>query len=343
MQRVFRPPPVIEANMKAIQIQRTGGPEVMELAEVPVPQPKSNEVVVKIKAAGVNFIDVYNREGHYKAPLPLILGQEGAGTVIAIGPDGDGPNKNANRFAVGDPVAYASVLGSYAEYALVPAERLVKIPAGVNERDAAAAMLQGMTAHYLSHDTYPLKKGETALIHAAAGGVGLLLVQMAHNIGARIIATVSTDEKAKLAHDAGADEIILYTQSDFEAETKRLTSGKGVDVVYDSVGKTTFEKGLNLLRPRGMMVLFGGSSGAVAPLDPLVLTQKGSLFLTRPSLGNYIITSQELQARAGAVLGMIRDGKLKLRVEHTYKLADAQQAHRDLEGRKTTGKLLLLP
>jgi NADPH:quinone reductase len=188
-----------------------------------------------------------------------------------------------------------------------------------------------------------LKKGETALIHAAAGGVGLLLVQMAHNIGARIIATVSTDEKAKLARDAGADEIILYTKSDFEAETKRLTAGKGVDVVYDSVGKTTFEKGLNLLRPRGMMVLFGGSSGAVAPLDPLVLTQKGSLFLTRPSLGNYIITSQELQARAGAVLGMIRDGKLKLRVEHTYKLADAQQAHRDLEGRKTTGKLLLLP
>jgi NADPH2:quinone reductase len=234
-------------------------------------------------------------------------------------------------------------LGSYAEYALVPADRLVKIPAGVTERDAAAAMLQGMTAHYLSHDTYPLKKGETALIHAAAGGVGLLLVQMAHNIGARIIATVSTDEKAKLARDAGADEIILYTQSDFEADTKRLTSGKGVDVVYDSVGKTTFEKGLNLLRPRGMMVLFGGSSGAVAPLDPLVLTQKGSLFLTRPSLGNYIITSQELQARAGAVLGMIRDGKLKLRVEHTYKLADAQQAHRDLEGRKTTGKLLLLP
>jgi NADPH2:quinone reductase len=325
--------------MKAIQIQRTGGPEVMELAEVPVPQPKSNEIVVKIKAAGVNFIDVYNREGRYKAPLPLILGQEGAGTVIAVGPDGGGENK----FSVGDPVAYTSVLGSYAEYALVPADRLVKIPAGVAERDAAAAMLQGMTAHYLSHDTYPLKKGETALIHAAAGGVGLLLVQMAHNIGARIIATVSTEEKAKLAREAGADEIILYTQSDFEAETKRLTGGKGVDVIYDSVGKTTFEKGLNLLRPRGMMVLFGGSSGAVAPLDPLVLAQKGSLFLTRPSLANYTITSQELQARAAAVLGMIRDGKLKLRVAHTYPLADAQQAHRDLESRKTTGKLLLLP
>ena len=213
----------------------------------------------------------------------------------------------------------------------------------MSERDAAAAMLQGMTAHYLSHDTYPLKKGETALIHAAAGGVGLLLVQMAHNIGARVIATVSTEEKAKLARGAGAHDVILYTQSDFEVETKRLTGGKGVDVVYDSVGKTTFDKSLNVLRPRGMMVLFGGSSGAVPPFDPLVLTQKGSLFLTRPSLGNYIATSDELQQRAAAVLGMIADGKLKLRIEHTYPLAQAQQAHRDLEARKTTGKLLLLP
>ncbi len=317
----------------------------MELAELPVPQPKSNEVVVKIKAAGVNFIDVYNREGRYKAPLPLVIGQEGAGTVIAVGSDAGTANeagKGDVKFSVGDPVAYAGVLGSYAEYALVPADRLVKIPPGVSERDAAAAMLQGMTAHYLSHDTYPLKRGETALIHAAAGGVGLLLVQMARNIGARVIGTVSTEEKAKLAREAGADEIIFYTQSDFEAETKRLTDGKGVDVVYDSVGKTTFEKGLNVLRPRGMMALFGGSSGAVAPIDPIVLTQKGSLFLTRPSLNSYVITSQELQARAGAVLGMIRQGKLKLRVAHTYPLADAQQAHRDLEGRKTTGKLLLL-
>jgi NADPH2:quinone reductase len=325
--------------MKAIQIQRTGGPEVMELAEVPVPQPKSNEVVVKIKAAGVNFIDVYNREGRYKAPLPLTLGQEAAGVVVAVGPDGSGKNE----FKVGDPVAYASVLGSYAEYALVPAGRLVKIPSGVSERDAAAAMLQGMTAHYLTHDTYSLKKGDKALIHAAAGGVGLLLVQMAHNIGAHIIATVSTDEKATLAREAGADEIILYAQSDFEAETKRLTDGKGVDVVYDSVGKTTFEKGLNVLRPRGMMALFGGSSGPVPSIDPLTLAQKGSLFLTRPTLAHYTITSEELQHRAGAVLGMIRDGKLKLRIEHVYPLADVQQAHRDLEGRKTTGKLLLLP
>jgi NADPH2:quinone reductase len=322
--------------MKAIQIQRTGGPEVMELVEIPAPQAKSNEAVVKIKAAGVNFIDVYNREGRYKAPLPLVLGQEGAGVVIAVGSD-------VHDFAVGDPVAYSSVLGSYAEYAAVPADRLVKIPAGVGERDAAAAMLQGMTAHYLLQDTYPLKKGETALIHAAAGGVGLLLVQMAHNIGARVMATVSTEEKAKLARAAGADDVILYTESDFEAETKKLTGGKGVDVVYDSVGKTTFEKGLNVLRPRGMMVLFGGSSGAVAPFDLLILTQKGSLFLTRPSLAHYIATSQELRQRAGAVLGMIRDGKLKLRSEHLYPLGEAQQAHRDLEGRKTTGKLLLIP
>jgi len=321
--------------MKAIQIKQTGGPEVMQLVDLPVPDPKPNEAVVKIQAAGVNFIDVYNRQGHYKVPLPFVPGQEASGIVSAVGADVKG-------IAVGDRVAYTTVLGSYAEYAAVPADRLVKIPAGVNEREAAAAMLQGMTAHYLAHDTHPLKKGETALIHAAAGGVGLLLVQMAHNIGARIIATVSTEEKAKLAHAAGADEIILYTQSDFEAETKRLTGGKGVDVIYDSVGKTTFDKGLNLLRPRGMMVLFGGSSGPVAPFDPLVLTQKGSIFLTRPSLGHYIITPQELLQRAGAVFGMIREGKLKLRIEHLYPLAEAPQAHRDLEGRKTTGKLLLL-
>ncbi len=322
--------------MKAIQVKQTGGPAVMELAELPIPQPKSNEAVVKIQAAGVNFIDVYNREGRYKVPLPFVLGQEGAGAVSAVGSD-------VREVAVADRVAYTSVLGSYAEYAAVPADRLVKIPDGVSEREAASAMLQGITAHYLSHDTYPLKKGETALIHAAAGGVGLLLVQMAHNIGARIIATVSTEEKARLAREAGADEIILYMQSDFEAETKRLTSGKGVDVVYDSVGKTTFDKDLNVLRPRGMLALFGGSSGAVPPFDPITLTQKGSLYLTRPSLGHYIITRQELQQRAGAVFGMIRDGKLKLRIEHIYPLAQAGQAHRDLEGRKTTGKLLLIP
>jgi NADPH:quinone reductase len=322
--------------MKAIQIKQTGGPEVMELVDLPVPEPKSDEAVVKIQAAGVNFIDVYNREGRYKAPLPLVLGQEAAGVVSAVG-------SQVHEVAVGDRVAYTAILGSYAEYAAVPADRLVKIPAGVGDREAAAAMLQGITAQYLTHDTYPLKKGETALIHAAAGGVGSLLVQMAHNIGARVIATVSTEEKAELARAAGADEVILYTQADFEVETNRLTGGKGVDVVYDSVGKTTFDKGLNVLRPRGMMVLFGGSSGAVAPIDPLVLTQKGSLFLTRPSIGHYIATTQELRQRAGAVFGMIRDGKLKLRIEHVYPLAEVQRAHRELEGRKTTGKLLLLP
>jgi NADPH2:quinone reductase len=304
--------------------------------ELQVPQPKPNEAVVKLAASGVNFIDVYNREGRYKAPLPFVLGQEGAGVVTAIGAE-------VKSLKVGDRVAWTSQLGAYAEYAAVPADRLVPIPHGVSDQQAAAVMLQGMTAHYLSHDSYPLKKGETALVHAAAGGVGLLLVQMAHNIGARVIATVSTDEKAKLALGAGADEVILYSQVDFEAETKRLTGGKGVDVVYDSVGKTTFEKGLNILRPRGMMVLFGGSSGAVPPFDPLVLTQKGSLFLTRPSLANYISTREELVARSSAVFGMIAAGKLKLRIEHMYPLTEVQHAHRDLEGRKTTGKLLLIP
>jgi len=322
--------------MKAIQVKQVGGPDAMEVVELPVPQPKANEAVVKLAAAGVNFIDVYVREGRYKAPLPLVPGQEGAGVVTAVG-------SNVKLVKLGDRVAWASILGAYAEYAAVPADRLAVIPNGVTDEQAAAAMLQGMTAHYLSHDTYPLKRGETALIHAAAGGVGLLLVQMAHNIGARVIATVSTEEKAKLARAAGADEVILYTQTDFETETKRLTGGKGVDVVYDSVGKTTFDKGLNILRPRGMMALFGGSSGAVPPFDPMILNQKGSLFLTRPTLGHYTSTREELVERAGAVFGMIAAGKLKLRIEHTYLLAEAPRAHRDLEGRKTTGKLLLIP
>jgi NADPH2:quinone reductase len=322
--------------MKAIQVKQPGGPEAMELVELPVPQPKANEAVVKLAASGVNFIDVYFREGRYKAPLPFVLGQEGAGVVTAVGAD-------AMSVKPGDRVAWSGPMGSYAEYAAVPADRLVSIPSGVTDEHAAAVMLQGMTAHYLSHDTYPLKRGETALVHAAAGGVGLLLVQMAHHIGARVIATVSTEEKAKLAREAGADEVILYTQSDFEAETKRLTGGKGVDVVYDSVGKTTFEKGLNILRPRGMMVLFGGSSGAVPPFDLIALSQKGSLYVTRPSLMSYIATREELMMRSGAVFGMIAAGKLKLRIDHTYPLAEAQQAHRDLEGRKTTGKLLLIP
>jgi NADPH2:quinone reductase len=322
--------------MKAIQVKQPGGPEAMELVELPVPEPKANEAVVKLAASGVNFIDVYFREGRYKAPLPLVLGQEGAGVVTAVGAD-------VKSVKAGDRVAWSGPLGAYAEYAAVPADRLVPIPSGVTDQQAASAMLQGMTAHYLLYDTYPLKRGETALVHAAAGGVGLLLTQMAHNIGARVIATVSTDEKAKLAREAGADEVILYTQSDFEVETKRLTGGKGVDVVYDSVGKTTFEKGLNVLRPRGMMVLFGGSSGAVPPFDLIGLSQKGSLFVTRPSLLHYIASREELVARSGAVFGMIAAGKLKLRIDHLYPLAEAQRAHRELEGRKTTGKLLLIP
>jgi NADPH2:quinone reductase len=322
--------------MKAIQVKQVGGPEAMEVVELPIPQPKTNEAVVKLAASGVNFIDVYFREGRYKAQLPIVLGQEGAGVVTAVGAE-------VKSVKVGDHVAWTAAHGSYAECAAVPADRLVPIPPSVSDHQAAAAMLQGMTAHYLSHDTYPLKRGETALVHAAAGGVGLLLTQMAHNIGARVIGTASTEEKAKLAREAGADEVILYTRADFEAETKRITAGKGVDVVFDSVGKTTFEKGLNVLRPRGMMVLFGGSSGPVPPFDPIVLLQKGSLYVTRPTLTNYIATREELVARSGAVLGMIAAGKLKLRIQHTYPLAEVERAHRDLEGRKTTGKLLLIP
>lgn len=322
--------------MKAIQVKQTGGPEVLQLVDLPAPQPKPNEALVKIAASGVNFIDVYQREGRYKVPLPFVLGQEGAGAVTSVGPE-------VKSVKPGDRVAWTGVLGSYAEDAAVSAERLVPIPQGVSDQQAASAMLQGMTAHYLSHDTFPLRHGQTALVHAAAGGVGSLLVQMAHNLGVRVIATVSTDEKAAIARDAGADEVILYTQTDFETETKSLTGGKGVDVVYDGVGKTTFEKGLNVLRPRGMMVLFGGSSGAVPPFDLVQLSSKGSLYVTRPTLFHYIATTEELRSRSSAVFKMIADGKLKLRTEHTYPLADAAQAHRDLESRKTTGKLLLIP
>lgn len=321
--------------MNAIQVKRAGGPEVLEPVKLPVPEAKGAEAVVKIVAAGVNFIDVYYREGRYKAVMPFVPGQEAAGEVVAVG-------ANVTNLKVGDRVAYTMVLGSYAEYSAVAADRLVKIPEGVSYQQAAAAMLQGMTAHYLSHDTYPLKKGETALVHAAAGGVGLLLVQMAHGIGARVIGTASTEEKAKLAREAGADDVILYTQTDFEAETRRLTGGRGVDVVYDSVGKTTFEKGLDILRPRGYMVLFGGSSGPVPPFDLIQLSQKGSLYVTRPTLTHYVATREDLEMRAGAVFGMIAAGKLKLRIAHTYPLKDATQAHRDLEARRTTGKLLLL-
>jgi len=321
--------------MKAIQVTKTGGPEVLTLADIPAPKPKTNEVLVKISASGVNFIDVYFREGRYPTPLPFVAGQEASGVVSEIGSD-------VKTFKPGDRVAYTNIMGAYAEYAAVPADRLVHVPQGVTDQQAAAAMLQGMTAHYLIHDTYPLKKGETTLIHAAAGGVGALLVQMAKNIGARVIATVGNEEKAKLAREAGADEVILYDTQDFEAETKRLTGGKGVDVIYDGVGKTTFDKDLNILRPRGYLVLFGGASGAVPPFDLVKLSQKGSLYITRPTLVNYIASHEELQKRATDVLNMIVAGKLKLRIGHIYPLGDAQQAHRDLEGRKTTGKLLLL-
>jgi NADPH:quinone reductase len=322
--------------MKAIQVQKTGGPEVLTLVDIPVPKPKPNEALIKIGAIGVNFIDTYLREGRYPAPLPFVDGQEAAGTVTEIGSE-------VKNVKPGDRVAYTNVLGAYAEYAVVPAERVVHIPDKLDFKQAAAAMLQGMTAHYLVYSTYPLKKGETALIHAAAGGVGLLLVQMAKAIGARVIGTAGSEEKCQLAKQNGADEVINYSTSDFEAETKRLTDGKGVDVVYDGVGKATFDKDMNVLRPRGYLVLFGGASGAVPPFDPITLSLKGSLFLTRPTLIHYIAKREELDRRAGDVLGWVADGKLKLRIAHVYKLEDAQQAHRDLEGRKTTGKLVLIP
>jgi NADPH:quinone reductase len=322
--------------MKAIQVQKTGGPEVLTLVDLPVPIPKPNEAIVKIAGCGVNFIDVYFREGRYPSPLPFVDGQEAAGTVSDVGAE-------VKSVKPGDRVAYTNVLGAYAEYAAVPADRLVKVPTGLSDEQAAACMLQGMTAHYLIHTTYPLKKGETALIHAAAGGVGLLLVQMAKNVGARVIGTAGTDEKAKLAKEAGADEVIVYTRQDFEAETKRLTDNKGVHVIYDGVGKSTFEQDLNLLRPRGYLVLFGASSGAVPPFDPIKLSQKGSLFLTRPSLIHYSTAREELEQRAGDVMSWIAAGKLKLRIAHKYKLEEVQQAHKDLEGRKTTGKIILIP
>ncbi len=322
--------------MKAIQVAQAGGPEVLTLVDLPVPTPKPSEAVVQIKAAGVNFIDVYFREGRYPTSLPFVNGQEAAGVVTDVGSE----VTNVQR---GDRVAYTGALGSYAEYAAVPANRLVKIPDELDFEQAAAAMLQGMTAHYLLYSCYQLKSGESALMHAAAGGVGLLLVQMAKKIGARVIGTAGTHEKAQLARDAGADEVIVYTEADFETETRRLTNGEGVHVVYDGVGKDTFEKGLNVLRPRGYMVLFGGSSGAVPPFDLIKLSQKGSLYVTRPTLVNYTAKREELKWRANDVLQMIVRGDLKLRIHNVYPLAEAQQAHRDLEGRKTTGKLLLKP
>src|SRR5213593_574205 len=325
-----------EARMKAIRVHTPGGPEALRYEEIERAAPGPSQVLVKIEAAGVNFIDIYQRTGHYKVPLPVTLGQEAAGTVSAVGPGVAEPK-------VGERVAYASLLGAYAEYAVVPADRVVVLPDGVSTKQGAAVMLQGMTAHYLATSTYALKPGDACLVHAAAGGVGLLLCQIAKLRGARVLGTVSTRDKAALARGAGADEVILYTEQDFEAEVKRLTSGAGLQVVYDSVGKTTFEKGLNCLARRGMMVLYGQSSGPVGPFDPQVLSQKGSLFLTRPTLAHYIATRAELLARAGDVLGWVKNGKLKVRIDRELPLAQAAEAQRLLEGRKTTGKVLLTP
>jgi NADPH2:quinone reductase len=322
--------------MKAIQISETGGPEVLKLSELPIPQPGPGQVLIRVEATGVNFIEIYFRKGVYKAALPLVPGTEAAGTVEELGPGVTG-------FEAGDAVASVSVLGSYAEYALAPAAGLVKVPQGVTMEQAAAAMLQGMTAHYLVKSTFALKKGDTALVHAGAGGVGLLLTQMAVKIGARVITTVSTKEKAELSREAGASDVILYTEKEFEPEVKKLTGGKGVDVVYDSVGKTTFEGSLNCLRPRGLLALFGGSSGPAPMFDPIQLSGKGSLFLTRPTLWHYVATRAELEWRAGDVLGWVAKGELKLRTEYLYPLDEAGQAQIDLEARKTTGKILLEP
>ena len=322
--------------MKAIQIRATGGPEVLELAELPIPVPGPGQVLIRIEAIGVNFIEIYFRKGTYKAALPLTPGSEAAGTIEELG-------TGVNGFKTGDAVASVSVLGSYAEYALVPAAQLVKVPAGLSPEKAAASMLQGMTAHYLAYSTYPLKAGDTALVHAGAGGVGLLLTQMAARLGARVITTVSTEAKAELSREAGASDAIVYTEQNFETEVKRLTGGKGVDVVYDSVGKTTFDSSLNCLRPRGLLALFGGSSGPVPPFDLIQLSGKGSLFITRPTLWHYVATRAELEWRAGEVLDWAAKGELKLRTEHVYSLTDAAQAQTDMEARKTTGKILLEP
>jgi NADPH2:quinone reductase len=322
--------------MNAVRVHQSGGPEVLRYEELPTPSPGPAEALVRLDAAGVNFVDIYQREGFYKMPLPFTAGSEGAGVVDAVG-------KDVTDLRPGDRVAYAGVLGAYASHALVPAARLIKIPSGVDGKTAAAAMLQGMTAHYLTHSTYPLGPADTLLLHAAAGGVGLLLTQMAKMRGAKVIGTVSTEAKAALARQAGADEVILYTQQDFEAETKRLTGGRGVQVVYDSVGKTTFEKSMNCLAPRGYLVSFGQSSGPVAPVDTQLLSQKGSLFLTRPTMGSYILTREELTKRAGDVLGWIAAGRLKVRIDRTFPLAQAAEAQRALASRGTAGKVLLIP
>lgn len=320
--------------MRAIRFHKTGGSDVLQLDDIPVPEPKAGEALVRVEAAGVNFIDVYKRSGLYKVPLPATLGEEAAGTIEAIGP---GPRD----LHVGDRVAWAGVIGAYADYAIVPMSILVPLPDNITSRIGAAVMLQGMTAHYLAVTTYPVKPGDTCLIHAAAGGVGLLLVQIAKRMGARVIATVGSDEKAKLAREAGADDIIVYTRDDFVAETKRITNGKGVQVIYDSVGKTTFLPGLDCLARRGMMALFGQSSGPVDPIDPQILNQKGSLFLTRPTLLHYSSDRGELLSRTSDLFSWIAGGILNVRIGAEYPLEDLAAAHDALEGRRTTGKILI--
>ena len=323
--------------MKAIRVNENGGPEVLSYEDVEILEPGPGQARVRLAASGVNFIDTYQRTGTYPMDLPFTLGQEGAGEIEAVG-------EGVEEVSPGDYVAFANVMGAYAEYIVAPAERLVPFNVTLVEaRLAAAVMLQGMTAHYLTHSTFPLEEGQTALVHAAAGGVGLLLCQLAKMRGATVIGTVGTEEKAELAKGAGADEVILYTEQDFVEETERITNGEGVDVVYDSVGKDTFDGSLDVLRPRGYMVLFGASSGPVPPLDPQILNQKGGLFLTRPALAQYTATRQELLWRAQSLFSWIGQNNLDVRIGGTYELSDAEQAHRDLEGRKTTGKLILLP
>ena len=322
--------------MKAIRVSHTGGPEVMELVDVPVPQAKASEALIKVNVAGVNSIDGQFRDGRLRTPLPFIPGQEGAGVVTALGPQ-------ARVVKVGDRVAWSGTLGSYAEYVVAPEDHVVPVPASISDEQAAAAMMHGLTAHYLVNDAHKLKPGETALVHAAAGGVGLLVVQMARAIGARVIGTASSEEKAQLAREAGADEVIVFTKQDFESEVKRLTGGKGVDVVYDGVGKDTFEKNLNVMRLRGMLVLYGMSSGPVPPVDPAKLSEKGSLYMARTTLAHFTATRAELLERTGALFRTIADGKLQVRIAKKYPLAEAPQAHRDMEARKLAGKLLLIP
>ena len=322
--------------MKAIRITEHGGPEVMKIEDLPTPAPQAGQVLVRVEAAGVNYIDTYQRSGHYKVPLPYTMGLEGAGVVEATGEGVTGIGKGAR-------VAWTNVPGAYATHALVPADKVVPLPAAITSQQGAAAMLQGMTAHYLAHATFPLRRGDACVVHAGAGGVGLLLTQMAKRAGARVFTTVSTEEKAQLSKDAGADEVIRYTQEDFKDAVRRLTDGKGVRVVYDSVGRDTFEKSLDCLAPRGLLALFGQSSGAVPPFDPQVLAAKGSLFFTRPTLGHYIATREELLTRANDVFAWIADGSLKVRIGATFPLAEAARAHTELQARRTTGKVLLLP